>query len=125
MVEISQVRQIPGEPMRRWFSSAEFDLFVQCDAVGRLLGFQLCYDKPHREQAVVFSQEEGFRHMAVDDGEQRPGKYKASPMLSPHGGFDVLRIYQGFNAAAAELPPEVAGYVKQALLRHPDWPGAD
>jgi hypothetical protein len=125
MIEISPVRQIPGEPMRRWFSSAEFDLFVQCDPTGRFLGFQLCYDKPHREQALVFSEGEGFRHVAVDDGEQRPGKYKASPVLNRQGRFDARRVYQAFNAAGADLPPEVAAYVRTVLQRHPDWPGAD
>lgn len=124
MIEIPNVRQIPGEPQRRWFSSRDFDLFVHCAADGRFTGFQLCYDKPHREHAIVYREADGFRHMAVDDGEQRPGRYKASPVLVGDGVFDAARIYAAFGAASASLPAEVAGYVRQALARHPDFRGA-
>lgn len=121
LLEVGNVRQIPGEPKRRWFSSAEFDLFVHCAEGSGFVGFQLCYDKPHREHAIVYSETEGFRHMAVDDGEQRPGKYKASPMLTADGVFDASRIYASFSEASASLPADVADYVRRALARHPDF----
>lgn len=122
MIEVSRVRQIPGEPMRRWFSSAEFDLFVHYGEAGELVGFQLCYDKRHRERAVVYGVSEGYRHMTVDDGEGRPGKYKASPVYTAEDNFDALQVYLGFSAAATGLPAEVAAYVRQLLARHPGFP---
>ena len=127
MIEIASVRQIPGEPHRRWFSSAQFDLIVRCAGESGFLGFELCYDKPFRERAIVYSAEEGFRHMAVDDGEQRPGKFKSSPVLVADGVFDVMRVYAAFVGVSAKLPAEVANYVRQALEQHPDYqksPGA-
>lgn len=124
LVEVSKVRQLPGEPKRRWFSSAEFDLFVYCAEGSGFVGFQLCYDKPRREHAIVYREAEGFRHLAVDDGEQRPGKYKASPMLTADGRFDASRIYANFCEASATLPVDVADYVRQALARHPDFQDA-
>jgi hypothetical protein len=125
MIEITNVRQIPGEPKRRWFSSRDFDLFVHCAEDGRFTGFQLCYDKPHREHAILYRDGEGFRHMVVDDGEQRPGRYKASPMLVADGVFDAARIYASFIEASASLPAEVADYVRLALARHPGVRSAD
>ena len=124
MIEVSKVRQVPGEPRRRWFSSTRFDLFLQCADDGRFVGFQLYYDKPHREHAIVYSDTDGFRHLAVDDGEHRPGRHKASPMLTKDGVFEASRIYASFNAASADIPVDVAGYVGQALARYPNFQGA-
>jgi len=42
--EIRIVRQIEGEGTRRWFTDRYFDPIVQNDALGVLIGFQLCYD---------------------------------------------------------------------------------
>ena len=125
LVEIGNVRQIPGEARRRWFSSAEFDLFVQCADGAGYVGFQLYYDKPHREHALLYSSAAGFRHVAVDDGEQRPGKYKASPVLVSDGVCDIGRLTARFAAACSSLPPDVADYVRTALARHPAYGGAE
>lgn len=125
MIEVSKVRQIPGESTRRWFSSAEFDLIVRCDEGSGFLGFELCYDKPLHEHAIVYSEADGFRHMVVDDGEQRPGKYKSSPMLLADGLFDASRVYAAFVAASVDLPLDVADYVRNALARHPDFHSPD
>ena len=42
--EIVDVRQVPGEPKRRWFSSDDIDLIVWLDDSGAPVSFQLCYD---------------------------------------------------------------------------------
>lgn len=124
MIEVANVRQIPGEPRRRWFSSAAFDLFVYYAADGALVGFQLCYDKSRQERAIVYGEASGFRHLKVDDGEQRPGKYKAAPVLVADGVFDASRVYEKFSLASRSLPADVADYVRQALARHPGFQGA-
>jgi len=123
MIEVSTVRQIPGEPRRRWFSSSDFDLIVRYEANGALAGFELCYDKPQRERAIIYSPSAGFRHMMVDDGEQRPGKYKASPVLTADGAFDAPRVLKAFLAAGAALPDDVLTFVRQALERHASFQG--
>jgi hypothetical protein len=51
LAEIRDVRQIPGEGFRRWFSDGDFDLIVWY-AGGEIAGFQLCYDKGRRERAL-------------------------------------------------------------------------
>lgn len=55
--EVSRVPQHPGEHRRRWFASDTLDLIVWSDASGKLIGFQLCYDKDRDERAVMWNVE--------------------------------------------------------------------
>jgi len=114
------VRQIPGESKRRWFSSNDFDLFVWVSNDQGFTGFELCYDKFHNEHSIIWKKGSHISHMAVDDGENTPGKYKQSPILVSDGVFDVKRIYSAFLEASQTLPKEVANFVLQALEQHPD-----
>ena len=63
--------------------------------------------------------EQGYRHMAVDGGEARPGKHKATPILVADGAFDAGRVRAAFQAVSVSLPPEVAAYVARALDQYP------
>jgi hypothetical protein len=119
MQERLNVRQIPGEAQRRWFYSDDFDLIVWLADDQRITGFELCYDKRDFEKSISWRDGTGFRHMAVDDGEQRPGKYKATPILVLDGLFDANRVYSGFHAVSHMLPEEIAGYVLKALKQYP------
>lgn len=119
MKEYRNVRQIPGESKRRWFSSDEFDLIVWLADDRRITGFELCYDKRGFEKSISWGDETGFRHMAVDDGEQRPGKHKATPILVQDGLFDASRVYADFQAVSHTLPEEIAGFVLSALKQYP------
>lgn len=123
MRENSHVRQVAGERRRRWFSSGDFDLIVWLNDDHTFAGFELCYDKLHNEHSIIWRPVGGFEHTAVDDGEQRAGKYKASPILVPDGIFDVMRIHSAFSRESHSLPKDVADYVLQALEKYPN-PGA-
>ncbi len=120
MKESAGVRQIPGEPERRWFSSEDFDLIIWISADHTFTGFELCYDKRGRERSVVWSQTRGFSHMAVDDGERRPGRHKATPMLVADGAFDARQVYLSFLEASRSLPQEVTDFVLHTLEQYPD-----
>lgn len=119
MIEITRARQIPGESKRRWFSSEEFDLIVWIAADGTPSGFELCYDKARQEKSIRWTSDGGFHHMAIDDGEQRPGKYKSSPVLTADGAFDAHRVHGRLTTLRHYLPAEVAGFVFDALESHP------
>jgi hypothetical protein len=119
MKEHLNVRQIPGESKRRWFQSENFDLIVWLSEDNGFSGFELCYDKQRTEHSISWSKSRGFVHMSVDDGEQRPGKYKASPVLTADGRFDGQRVYSAFLKASTAIPREVAVFVLTALRRHP------
>jgi hypothetical protein len=119
MREHLDVRQVPGEQNRRWFFSDEFDLIVWLNDDQSINGFELCYNKGHNEYSIAWLP--GFAHMAVDDGEQRPGKYKASRVLVPDGYFDARRVYSSFATECHTLPKEIAEYVLQTLEKHPNY----
>lgn len=63
--EIDSTVQHEGEARRRWFTAADMDLFVWQDPGGELVGFQLAYDKPHREKAIYWRAGEALHHASV------------------------------------------------------------
>jgi hypothetical protein len=113
--EIPQVRQIPGEAHRRWFTSTNFDLIVWIGDGGIIDGFQLCYDKTGDEQALTWRRDSGYSHAAIDSGEDRAGRYKASPILVPDGTFDVNAVAARFHAESRDIDPEVAAFIFEKL----------
>lgn len=117
MKELLNVRQRINEPRRRWFSSNSLDLIVWISDEDRMIGFELCYDKLHNEHSISWSENGGFRHMAVDDGEQRPGKYKATPMLVPNGHYNVNKIQATFHSISHTLPQDIANFVSEAFSK--------
>ncbi len=66
--EVQNVRQIGGDPSRRWFSDPGMDLIVWMEARD-IVGFQLTYDKPHAEKAVTWrAGAPELSYTGVDDG---------------------------------------------------------
>jgi hypothetical protein len=110
--EISTVRQVPGEPRRRWFTSPNIDLFIWVNDQDAPTGFQLCYDKQHREHALTWTEGSGFSHMAIDGGESRPARYKGAPILVANGEIDAREILEGFLSEAKSLPVEFVQMVE-------------
>jgi hypothetical protein len=121
MKEQINVRQIPGESKRRWFYSEDFDLIVWVSDDNDFIGFELCYDKRRKERSIAWNNASGFRHMAVDDGEQSMGKHKASPILVADGVFSARNIYSTLLKVSPLLPKDVAIFVLQVLKRHPSF----
>jgi len=116
--EITGVRQIEGEPHRRWFTDDLLDLIVW-DAESDIVGFQLCYDKTHAERAVTWKAGSGFNHNAVDSGEGRAGRYKGSPILVADGGFDVQRVATSFHDQSGALDAGSSDFIYLKLLGYP------
>lgn len=114
--EIPQVKQIPGEARRRWFLDDDFDLVLWFDAQEKLLGFQLTYDKRQQPHALTWHTERGFQHDSVDDGEQRPGRYKGSPILFIDGAFHGQRVAHDFRQAASQIGHQLVDDIIKKLL---------
>ncbi|PYN13023.1 MAG: hypothetical protein DME05_19975 [Candidatus Rokuibacteriota bacterium] len=87
-----------------------FDLIVWYEPNGRLLGFQLCYDKPRRERALTWTLIGGFVHSRIDSGEQKPTADR-TPILMPDGSFPAEIVRREFLVRAAALPDEIGGLV--------------
>lgn len=118
LVEVSDVRQIPGEARRRWFSSQAMDLILWHGESGEITSFQLCYDKLYRERAIIWQL--GRRelvHMTVDDGESVGLRHKATPILVADSAFCPADVLRNFTEAAAGLPQEVVSAVVSQLGR--------
>jgi hypothetical protein len=115
--EIKDVRQVPGDPRRRWFTDDFFDLIVWYDPDGAITGFQLCYDKKEYERALTWTVHEGFRHHRIDAGES-PGRAKMSPVLTADGAFAKDMIAERFRDDAAEIEREISAFVYNRLMSY-------
>jgi hypothetical protein len=119
--EVPMVRQISGEPHRRWFSSMAMDLIVWCDNAGTPRAFQLCYDKPHQERALTWKPETGYSHDAVDDGESGGASFKCTPVLVADGYFDARRAARLFKRASKQMPSDIVQFVASKIRQHPNF----
>lgn len=115
LIEFPNVRQIPGEPRRRWFTCKDVELVVWCDQVGGPIGFQFCYKDGRSEFAFTWNPECGCSHKIIDDGELRPGKHKATPILVEDATASVTLICERFAQVKDGLPVEIAEFVSKKL----------
>ena len=111
------VKQIPGEPFRRWFSCESMDLFVWTNENDTIVSYQLSYDKPHPEKALSWSVERGFSHDDVDDG-SRPGRHPGSPILVADGEFAARRVLALFQDNAGPLENDLREFIVSGISRH-------
>lgn len=93
------------------------DLIVWLDPANTPIGFELCYDKPEKEKSLCWNQS-GFTHMIMDDGENRPGKYKSSPIHQGSETFEADQIYSLFLSECRTLPEEIRNFIWQTLKSH-------
>jgi hypothetical protein len=100
--EIPNVRQIPGEGRRRWFTDAYFDLIVWYADDGAVSGFQLCYDKQEHERAFTWTRGHSCVHEEIDAGEF-PGHSKMSPVLGGGSSRPVRGIEERFFRESANI----------------------
>ena len=109
--ELKNVRQITGEPRRRWFEDEYFDLIIWLDKDDSVWGFQLCYDREKKPRALTWTKAHGHKHTGIDDGEHVWGTSKVSPVLVADGAFDAPSVAKRFEKAAAEMPHALASFV--------------
>ena len=115
LIEFPNVRQIPGEPRRRWFTCEDLELVVWCDESDGPMGFQLCYKNGRSEYALTWKADCGFSHKRIDDGEQKPGKHKATPILAADAPASAKLISERFAQVSVGLPVEFAKFVDKKL----------
>ena len=117
--ECDHIRQIEEETPRRWFSDEYFDLIVWHNDADEISAFQLCYDLARRPRAIHWRREAGFAHYRVDDGENRPGKIKSTPILMKDGVFDAPDVAERFRKESGGIEPGIAQFVYETLLTYP------
>ena len=116
LIESKGVRQIPGEPKRRWFSDDSFELIVWFDELDKILSFQLCYDKEHNMRALTWKKPSTYLHHRVDEGEDHPLEPKASPILVADGKFDYKSVAKAFRRESKEINRRISDFVYRKLL---------
>jgi len=112
--EIKKIRQINGEPSRRWFNSHDMDLIIWHDK-NEFIGFQICYEKTGQEKALSWKKDSGQVHQKVDDGESRKGHYKATPLLVNIGQYNIEKIKNDFEKYSQSISKEVRCFVQTIL----------
>ena len=117
--EITYVRQIAGEPRRRWFEDEYFDLIVWFDAQDAIVEFELCYDKPKNQRALRWERPHAYSHFRVDDGEHHAGRGKASPILLRDPRFDREKVLARFELESTGLEEGISRLVREKLSQCP------
>ena len=116
--EFVNVRQEPGS-YRQLFASAYFDLYLWYDRKGgRVTGFQLCYDKDRAYRVLTWTEQEGYNHNRVDDGDIGSGGPKRTPILVADGTFDAPTITERFLTAAQGLDAAIVDLVQAKLTEY-------
>lgn len=118
LYEVDGVKQYENEPRRRWFVDSHFDLVVWFKDEG-IAGFQLCYDKTDNQHALTWYEGMGYMHNRIDDGENKPGRFKAVPILVPNGHFNSNAVAKDFEKESAELEYAIASFVYNKIRQYP------
>jgi len=123
--EKQNVRQIPGEPLRRWFADDYFELIVWFSPSQEIEAFELSYEVQGDWQAIKWSPLKGCHHYQIDAGEGRAYKPQAVPTLQLDSNFskaEMRAIYQKFQAASQGIDSDIARFVAQQILRYDPHP---
>lgn len=115
MQEIREVRQIPGEPRRRWFTGDGLDLIVWYNEADIIFGFQLCFHDGRDQKAITWLKNAGIRVNLVDDGEF--SGIKMTPILSRDRAADTGEALVAFEKNAGDIDPVIFHFVQARLSR--------
>lgn len=99
----------------RWFRDDYFDLFVWENEDGQIRSFQLCYDIYRDQKALNWNEGSGFSHFGVDDGENRPGKPKATQVFVADGVFNSKAVIEEFITRGKGMDRTVFDFVYKKL----------
>ena len=116
--EIRHPKQYADEKPRRWINSNDMDLVVWLDN-DEIVAFQISYDKSKSEHALSWKNGVGFHHDRVDDGENRPFKYKGTPILVPDGELNLEKVAEKFRENAALIDRDIFEFIYERLLLYP------
>ena len=116
--EITAIRQKPSDPQRRWFTDADMDLFIWFRNQVPVR-FELSCGKGGIENSISWKRDTGFSQHWVDDGENRPGKYKMTPILLGQTEVNIRQVARDFLAASETMETALADFIYARLLEYP------
>ena len=101
------MRQIPNEPIRRWFSNSHFDLVVWYRPDETVEGFELSYDKADKEKAVRWFAGKGLSYYYIDSGEQSPLANRTPMLVAMKGRPEMGRVFSSLETSDTWLPVDL------------------
>ena len=110
MYRILNVRQIPGEDFKAWFTDDYWDLFVWVDKNKRISSFQLGYGKPSDERIVSWKRGGKVSAMTVDNGEDNLTANR-TPVMVADADFDREKILAKFLADSKKVNKQIVDFV--------------
>jgi len=118
LYEIKGIKSYENEPKRRWFFDHDIDLTVWFDETEEIVGFQICYDKPHNPHAFTWWRKTGYKHHEIDDGERlETSAHKGIPILMLDGLFDKEKIGKLFQEKSKDIDPKVSAFVYDKIMQ--------
>jgi hypothetical protein len=114
--ELSHAKQHEEGPRRRVFHSTDLDLVVWVEKDGHCTGFELSYRHGPRERSLRWKAGTGYTHHRVDDGENRGGRHKGTPLMVPDGVFRRWSVARKFQVESRDIDPVVAGFVMRKVI---------
>ena len=116
--ELENIKQVVGDPRRRWFTDDYFDIIVFYDQDDKPLGFHLCYCKNENERILVWKKNAGYQHGSVDAGKIFFGRRKGSPLMVSDGLFEKPTVTEYFHTAKSGIDSVVADFIENRIAEH-------
>lgn len=117
--ESDKVRQVQGEPHRRWFWDDFFDLLVWDDE-GAVTGFQLKYQTSNGARMLTWQQGKRCKHHGIDEGDDDPTRFDMTRMLIRDGVFDHESVASEFHRRAEQMDAAVSVVILEHIQQFAD-----
>ncbi|WP_321991271.1 hypothetical protein [Marispirochaeta aestuarii] len=117
MYRILNVRQVPGEDFKVWFTDDYWDLFLWIDRNKRISSFQLGYGKPSEEQMLIWRRGGGLTATRVSDGEETLTENR-TPLLTETSDYDLDSVIERFSGDSKKINSKIADFVVSTLTRY-------
>ena len=115
--EIPVTRQRSNEPRRRWFTNADFDVYVWQDDDKRIVAFQLCYDKSDDERVLFWTEKNGYAHAGIDGGGARES-HGETPIFRADGVFDPSATLSRLMVVRGNMDGTVFEFIQQKVQEY-------
>jgi len=103
--ELKKVRQIKGEPFRRWFVDEDLELILWYDLDRKLEGFQICYDKLAGTRTIT------WKRVKTSTGESKS-------LLMSDGPYNKSRLLALMEQGSKEMDANLRSFILERLQSH-------
>ena len=110
LYRILNVRQIPGEDFKVWFTDDYWDLFIWIDRKKTISSFQLGYGKPAEEKIIKWTRGGSLYAMTVSSGEETLSANR-TPILVMDTSFDKELVIAKFREDSRRVTRQIADFI--------------